>query len=84
MNDKRPGTLYGIVLKYFIAMVLVLVGIYLIFCLVDPVFEKVGESIGIVSQALNVGRGDDFHSLAVLCIVGIMILGIVKVITRRK
>ena len=84
MSDKRPATLYGIVLKYLIAIGLVLVGIYLVFCLVDPVFEKIGESIGIVSQALNVGRGDDFHSLAVLCIVGIMILGIVKVITRRK
>lgn len=84
MKEKTPSSLYGTVVKYFIAIGLVLVGIYLVFCLVDPVFEKVGESIGIVSQALGVGRGDDFHSLAVLCIVGILIVAIAKVMTRRK
>ncbi len=84
MKEKTPGALYGTVIKYFIAVCVVLGGIYLIFCLVDPVFEKIGESIGIVSQALNVGRGDDFHSLAVLAMVGILIIGIVKIITRRK
>ena len=84
MNDKKPGTLFGVVLKYFVAIGLVLVSIYLIFCLVDPVFEKIGESIGIMSQALNVGRGDDFHSIAVLCIVFIAIIGLAKVLTRRK
>ena len=84
MNDKKPGTLYGMVFKYLIAIGLVLVSIYLVFCLVDPVFEKVGESIGVMSQALNIGRGDDFHSIAVLCIVFIGIIGLAKVLTRRK
>lgn len=84
MNDKKPATLLGMVFKYFVAMGLVLIGIYLIFCLVDPVFEKVGESIGIMSQALNVGRGDDFHSIAVLVIVCLFLVGIVKLIIRRK
>ena len=84
MNDKKPGTLFGMVLKYFVAIGLVLVSIYLIFCLVDPVFEKIGESIGIMSQALNVGRGDDFHSIAVLCIVFIAIIGLAKVLTRKR
>ena len=84
MEDKKPATLFGMVVKYFVAIGLVLVSIYLIFCLVDPVFEKVGESIGIMSQALNVGRGDDFHSIAVLCIVFIGIIGLVKVLTRKR
>ena len=84
MKDKSPASLYGMLAKYFIAASLVLVAIYLIFCLVDPVFEKVGESIGIVSQALGAGRGDDFHSLAVLCIVFIAIIGLAKVLTRKR
>lgn len=84
MIDKKPGTLFGIVAKYFIAIGLVLVSIYLIFCLVDPVFEKIGESIGIMSQALNVGRGDDFHSLVVLVILCLFLVGLAKLIIRRK
>ena len=69
---------------YMFAIAVILVGLYLLFCLADPVFEKIGESIGIISQALNVGRGDDFHSIAMLCIVGILIVGLAKVLTRRK
>ena len=44
MKDKAPGTLFETIMKYLLAMILVLIGIYLILFLVDPVFEKVRES----------------------------------------
>jgi hypothetical protein len=84
MSENKSGSMTGVVAGYMFAIAVILVGLYLLFCLADPVFEKIGESIGIISQALNVGGGDDFHSLAVLCIVGILIVGLAKVLTRRK
>ena len=84
MSEKKSGSLAGVVAGYMFAIGMILVCLYLLFCLADPVFEKIGESIGIISQALNVGRGNDFHSLAVLCIIIFGIVGLAKVLTRRK
>jgi hypothetical protein len=46
-------------------------------------FEIV-EALGSVGSAFNIRRGNPIYSLAVLCIIIIGIVGLAKVLTRRK
>ena len=54
MNDKKPGSLFGMILKYIIAIEFVLVIIYLISFLVAPVFEKIGESVLLKNDLMEI------------------------------
>lgn len=84
MNDVTKGKIAAWIVWTVVVGSLAMCGIYVLMWIADPVAEKVGETIGNVSRALHIGRGDDFHSIAVLCIVIIGIIGFAKVMTRRK
>ena len=84
MNNLTMGYIVGVIARYVFGIALVLLSGYFLLWLAEPVFEKIGESISGISSALNIGRGDDFHSIAVLCILFIGIIGLAKVLTRRK
>jgi len=84
MKDITRGEIVGWLVWIVIIGSVAMVGIYVLMWIADPVGQKVGETIGNVSRALHIGSGNDFHSMAVLCIVIIGIIGLVKVLTRRK
>jgi len=84
MKDFDRGKIAGMIVWVAAITALVIVAIYVLMWMANPMFERVGETIGNASRALNIGSGDDFHSLAVLCIVCIFIIGLVKVLTRKR
>lgn len=57
--------------------------LYFIALLAMQVFETVGEAISSISMSLGTGRGSEFHSIAVLCVIIIGIVGLAKVMTRK-
>jgi hypothetical protein len=84
MKDITKGEIFGWMVWVVALGALAMIGIYVLMWIADPVAQKVGETIGNASRALHIGRGNDFHSLAVLCIIIIGVIGLVKVITRKR
>jgi hypothetical protein len=83
VSEKKDG-IFGLIGKAVAVGGLAMGGIYVLFRIANPVVEQVGQTIGNASRALNIGRGNDFHSIAVLCIIIIGVIGVIKAITRRK
>ena len=84
MKESTKGAIVAWIIWIIFIGALVMGGIYVLFLIANPVVEQVGQTIGNASRALHIGRGNDFHSIAVLCIIIIGIIGIIKAITRKK
>ena len=84
MKDVTKGGFVAGIFWIIGVSILILGGIALIVYISMPVMEMVGEALGIFGSALNIGQGSALHSFAALCIVLIGIIGIIRVLTRRK
>jgi hypothetical protein len=82
MDTDKFGT--GTVIAWIINLALIAIAglgaIYLISILVRPVIAQLAETFSMVSS----GSHRDIHSLAVLCIILIGVIGLAKVLTRKK
>lgn len=83
MNNIGKGEVFGIITRYVTEILLVLGGIYFLLWVLKPFYKIAGESISEINNAFRFGSGKDLHSLAVLCILVIGIIGLAKILTRR-
>jgi len=84
MDDLTRGKVVGWLFWIVGVGLLAYGGISLLAYLATPVMELVGEALGSFGSALNVRGGDPIYSLAVLCIIIIGLVGLAKVMGRRK
>ena len=84
MDDFTKGKVAGWIFWIVGVGLLAYGGISLLAYLATPVMELVGEALGSFGSAFNIRRGNPIYSLGALCIVIIGIVGLAKVLTRRK
>ena len=83
-DDFTRGKIVGWIFWIVGVGVLALGGLFLLAYISMPVMELVGEALGSFGSAFNIRHGSPLQSLAVLCIIIIGIVGLAKVMTRRK
>ena len=76
-----PHTI-GTIVKWVLICGISLGGVYILLQIFEPVYEQISHSIGLVSRSFRYARGGDVHSLAVLCVVIIGIVGLAKVLKK--
>ena len=84
MNDFTRGKIVGWIFWIVGIGLLAMGGIFLLAYISMPVAEMVGEALGSFGSAFNIRRGNSIQSLAVLCIIIIGIVGLAKILTRRR
>ena len=83
-DDFTRGKVVGWILWIIGIGLLAFGGLFLLAYISMPVMELVGEALGSFGSALRVGRGGPINSLAVLCVIIIGIVGLAKVLGRKK
>lgn len=83
-DDYTRGKIVGWIFWIIGIGVLIMGGISLLAYLAMPVAEIAGDALGSLDSNFGFGRGGKIHSLAALCVVIIGVIGLVKVLTRRK
>ena len=61
-----------------------LAALWILSLVFNPVMEQVGETLSFLTGAVSGAKRGSFESIAVLCIVFIGIIGLAKVLTRKK
>ncbi len=86
MESFNSGKLLAMIVTATVVIIASLFGIYLVMIILKPVLEEVASTLSMFNiGSFRRGHGQsDIHSLAVLCIILIFLVGLAKVLTRKK
>lgn len=86
MDQKTVRTIDIVVwiAKWLFVAVAGLAALWVLSLVFNPVMEQVGKSLSFLTGAVSGARNGRFESIAVLCILFIGIIGLAKVLTRKK
>ena len=70
--------------KWLFVAIAGLAALWVLSLVFNPVMEQVGKSLSFLTGAVSGAKNGSIEGIAVLCILGIIIVAIAKIIARRK
>ncbi len=86
MESSTSGKILAMIAIATVVIIALLFCIYLVALVARPVLEELSHTLSMINiGSFGRGRGgSEIHSLAVLCIILIFLVGLAKVLTRKK
>jgi len=70
--------------KWLFVAIAGLVALWVLSLVFNPVMEQVGKSLSFLTEAVSGAKSGSIEGIGMLCILGIIIVAVAKVIARRK
>jgi len=70
--------------KWLFVAIAGLAALWVLSLVFNPVMEQVGKSLSFLTRAVSDAKNGSIEGIGALCIIGIIIVGVAKIITRRK
>jgi uncharacterized membrane protein len=85
--DQKPVRTSDILVwlgKWLFVALAGLVALWVLSLVFNPVMEQVGKSLSFLTGAVSGAKRGSFESIGMLCILGIIIVAVAKIVARRR